>query len=71
MSSLLEKLAGAKVLIDAAIEEEIARTEPPPDRQQGGQQGDCKHENRHEITGAGQGRKRVACADCGEEWEVD
>jgi hypothetical protein len=64
--SMLEKLAGAKALIEAAIEEEIARSEPPPNKQ-----GDCKHQNRSEITGAGQGTKRIACADCGEEWEAD
>lgn len=65
--SMLEKLAGAKALIEAAIEEELARSAPPPKKEPS----DCEHKNRQEITGAGQQQKRVACVDCGEEWEAD
>ena len=64
--SILEKLAGAKALIEAAIEEEVARTAPPAERS-----ADCKHENREEITGAGNAGKRIACVDCGETWEAN
>ena len=67
MSSMLEKLAGAKALLESAIEEELARMQPPPAKEQG----DCQHENSQEITGAGQGPKRFACLDCPETWEVN
>ena len=67
MSSMLEKLAGAKALIESAIEEELARTAPPPAREQS----DCKHKNSQEVTGAGRGPARRACVDCDETWEVN
>ncbi len=65
--SILEKLAGAKALIEGAIEEELARSDPAPLQPAT----DCKHPNRQETTGAGTTRTRMACPDCGETWEVD
>ena len=67
MSDMFEKLAGAKALIEAAIEEELARTAPPPTKED---RTDCKHQNSQEITGAGRAPARRACLDCSETWEV-
>ena len=66
--SMIEKLAGAKALIETAIEEELKRTAPPPPTED---TTDCRHPNSEEITGAGRGSKRYACVDCGEKWEAD
>lgn len=68
MSSILEKLAGAKALIEAAIEEELGRQAPPPPSAPA--EG-CEHKNSEEITGAGMGPRRRACVDCGHTWEVE
>ncbi len=68
MSTILEKLVGAKALIESAIAEELERTAPPPPTKE---PTDCEHKNREEITGAGSGGSRMACVDCGEKWEVD
>ena len=65
--SMLEKLAGAKAHIESAIEEELARNEPPPAKKHG----DCQHKNSQDITGAGRGPARRACVDCDETWEVN
>ena len=65
--SILQKLGGALALLESAIEEELARTEPPPAKEQG----DCEHKKSEEITGAGRGPARRACVDCGETWEVN
>ena len=65
--SILQKLGGALALLESAIEEELARNEPPPAKKQG----DCEHRNSQEITGAGRGPARRACVDCGETWEVN
>ena len=65
--SMFEKLAGARALLDSAIEEELARNEPPPAKKQG----NCQHKNSQEVTGAGRGPARRACVDCGETWEVE
>ncbi len=67
MSSILEKLAGAKALIEAAIEQELERIEAPAPAAAEG----CEHKNSEEITGAGMGAKRRACVDCGHQWEVE
>ncbi len=71
MSSILEKLAGAKALIEAAIEQELERTAPPPAADQSPAAEGCEHKNSEDITGAGQGPKRRACTDCGHTWEVE
>jgi hypothetical protein len=68
MSSILEKLAGAKALVEAAIEQELERIgAPSPSAPAEG----CDHKNSEEITGAGKGPKRRACVDCGHKWEVE
>lgn len=71
MSSILEKLAGAKALIEAAIEEELQRSAPPPPPEESGPAEGCEHKNSEDITGAGTGPKRRACVDCGKQWEVE
>ena len=67
--SILEKLAAAKALIEAAIEEEIARSAPPPAPAREGQS-DSKHGDSQEITGAGSTIACFAGVDCGGTWEV-
>lgn len=70
--SMIEKLAGAKALIEAAIEEELQRSAPPAAAEETQTvKGDCEHKNSEEITGAGMGSKRRACVDCGHTWEVE
>jgi hypothetical protein len=69
MSSILEKLAGAKALIEAAIEQELDRIGAPPPSAPAAE--GCEHKNSEEITGAGQGPRRRACVDCGHTWEVE
>ena len=72
MSKLLEQLVGAKALIEGAIAEEIARTDPaPPPVAEPEASVACDHKNRHDVTGAGGERKRMACVDCGHTWEVE
>ena len=66
--NMIETLAGAKALIESAIEEELKRTAPPPPSKEST---DCRHPNREDISGAGPGGLRFGCPDCGKEWEVD
>ena len=69
MSTLLEKLVGAKALIESALEEITEQTAPAPVKEQA--KGECKHEHREEITGAGRAGQRIACVDCGETLEAN
>lgn len=73
--SQLEKLVGAKALIESAIEDELAKTDPPPatPAPASAEATQCKHPNREEITAAGAkvGVHRWACLDCGHKWEAD
>ena len=62
MSTLLEKLVGAKALIESALEEAVALAKEP--------NGECKHETVEDVGGAG-GKPRKVCVDCGETWEAD
>jgi hypothetical protein len=68
MSSILEKLAGAKALIEAAIEQELDRIGAPAPSAPAPE--GCEHKNSEDITGAGQEGRYRACMDCGHEWEV-
>ena len=68
-STLLEKLLGAKALIESAIEEITEQTAPPAIEEAA--KGDCEHKNREEITGAGSAGQRIACVDCGETLEAN
>ena len=60
--SIMEKLVGAKELIESALEEAAALAEEP--------NGECKHETVEDVTGAG-GKSRKVCVGCGETWEAD
>ncbi len=60
--SIMEKLVGAKALIESALEEAAALAEEP--------KGECKHENVEDVGGAG-GQSRKVCVDCGETMEAD
>ncbi len=60
--SILEKLVGAKALIESALEEAVALAEET--------KGECTHETVEDVTGAG-GKSRKVCVDCGKTWEAD
>ena len=61
--SILEKLVGAKALIESALEEAVAAAEETND--------ECKHETVEDVTAAGDAGKRTTCVDCGETWEAN
>lgn len=71
--SQLERLVGMKALLDAAIEEELAKTDPPTPTRVPVTAGakECEHPNREEVSGAGTTTHKWACPDCGLSWEAD
>ena len=58
--SIMEKLVGAKALIESALEEAVALAEETKD--------ECKHEPLEDVAGAG-AKSRKVCVDCRQEVE--
>ena len=56
--NIMEKLVGAKALIESALEEAVALAEEPKD--------ECKHETLEDVGGAGANSRKV-CVDCRQE----
>lgn len=64
----LAQLMAIRNIVDAMIAEEAGDLEPESVPEVPVDSGDCKHENKQNVAGAGMASEAVVCVDCGKEF---